>query len=149
MIKISHRGNIYGPEPSKENNPNYIYETLQKNYDCEIDLWLVDKKIFLGHDKPDFEIPLSFLIDHMNALWIHCKNLEILDFMVAMAKEGNSFNFFWHQKDNFTLTSKLFIWTYPGQQIQKFSIIVNLGLPNNFRAANSFAGVCSDYIAYY
>jgi hypothetical protein len=31
---------------------------------------------------------------------------------------------FWHQNDDFTLTSKNYIWTYPGQPYTASSVIV-------------------------
>ena len=37
MIFISHRGNIYGPEISNENSPNYIQKALDLDLNVEID----------------------------------------------------------------------------------------------------------------
>ena len=34
------------------------------------------------------------------------------------------FNFFWHQQDDFTLTNRGYIWTYPGKCITPMSIMV-------------------------
>ena len=36
MILISHRGNISGPNPERENHPEYIFEALQAGYDVDI-----------------------------------------------------------------------------------------------------------------
>ena len=42
MILVSHRGNLSGPDPDKENNPTQINKTLDLGYDCEVDLWIKD-----------------------------------------------------------------------------------------------------------
>ena len=33
-----------------------------------------------------------------------------------MKKIDKTFNYFWHQNDKFTLTSKGYIWTFPGNK---------------------------------
>ena len=38
MKIISHRGNIRGPNPEKENRPSYIDCALGNGYDVEIDI---------------------------------------------------------------------------------------------------------------
>ena len=38
MKLIAHRGNVSGPKPSQENNPEYIDEALFAGFDAEIDL---------------------------------------------------------------------------------------------------------------
>ena len=38
MKLIAHRGNIDGPNPSKENHPEYIESAIVDGYDVEIDL---------------------------------------------------------------------------------------------------------------
>ena len=44
MKLISHRGNLEGPNPERENHPDYIYGALQAGYDVEIDVWWVEGK---------------------------------------------------------------------------------------------------------
>ena len=48
MLKIAHRGNTDGPS-SKENSPEYIQEAIDQGHDAEIDIWLIDGKLFSGH----------------------------------------------------------------------------------------------------
>ena len=60
MILISHRGNLSGPNPNRENSKEYILEALDKGYSVEIDVWLVKDKIYLGHDNPEYEINIDF-----------------------------------------------------------------------------------------
>lgn len=144
MVLISHRGNTNGPNPTKENNPSYILETLSKGYDVEIDVWLKNGTFFLGHDSPLYEIDESFLENER--LWCHSKNFDSLEKMLSNKK----IHFFWHQVDDFTLTSKNIVWTFPGKIITKNSVCV---LPENSNYSkedikNCF-GVCSDYIKNY
>ena len=53
-IFISHRGNLLGKDLNLENNPTQVESVIKKGYDCEIDLHMVGKKLFLGHDEPQY-----------------------------------------------------------------------------------------------
>jgi hypothetical protein len=138
MKFIAHRGNLDGPS-KEENKPTYIEQSISLGYDCEIDVRYIDQKLYLGHDTPDYEIDLHFLLHHSKKVWIHCKNVEALDYLLPF-----DLNLFWHQEDHYTLTSKGFIWCYPGMNTTKRSIIV---MPewNDFRITEAY-GVCSDFI---
>jgi hypothetical protein len=57
MILISHRGNLNGPNPERENHPDYIWEALRAGYEVEIDVWWVEGKFKLGHDEPQYDFP--------------------------------------------------------------------------------------------
>jgi hypothetical protein len=140
MKYIAHRGNINGPNV-KENQPDYILETIKSGYDCEIDVRYINDKLFLGHDNPDYEIDINFLIDNSKYLWIHCKNIEALDMLL----DFKDLNIFWHQEDNYTITTKGFIWCYPKMISTNKSIIL---MPewNNFEISKKYYGICSDYI---
>ena len=142
MKLIAHRGLINGPDKALENNPNQIQLALEQGFDCEIDLWIVDDKFYLGHDNPQFHVEQNFI--EQQGLWIHAKNLDALHYLLS-----TNLNFFWHQTDNYTLTSNRYIWTYPGQSLTQHSIMV---MPewedttlNNARQASCFA-VCSDFV---
>mgnify|MGYP001279324723 FL=1 len=146
---IAHRGNINGPNPKLENSPLEIDKTLSKGYDVELDLWFINEKLFLGHDEGQYEINLNWLEQRKERLWIHCKNLSSIKFLKEIKCD---FNFFFHESDFCTLTSKGFIWTRPGEELTKFSICV---MPeyaskdwelNILEFINIPFGVCSDYI---
>ena len=62
MILISHRGNLDGKNESEENNPIYIEEALNAGYEVEIDVWYDGEQLYLGHDNPEYEIELEFLM---------------------------------------------------------------------------------------
>lgn len=144
MIYIAHRGLFLGPDLTKENHPGQIALAIEKGYHVEIDLRLIDSKLVLGHDSPNYEINQYWLRN--NKLWIHCKNIEAL---VYLAKHSWKYNFFYHENDQYTLTSFGFIWTFPGKDLTDQSIMV---MPehvdktlNNAKIANCY-GICSDYI---
>lgn len=142
MIYISHRGNLNGPNKELENNPSYIEKALLLGYDVEIDVWYLDNNIFLGHDKPQYSIDISFLKNPK--IWCHAKNIEALSLFI---KHKDFITFFWHQSDDYIITSNGYIWTYPGKQLTENSICV---LPEKIHQDYDIcAGICSDYISDY
>lgn len=118
MIIISHRGNIDGPNKDFENNPIYIEKCNKMGFDVEVDVWLKNNKFYLGHDEPQYEINFEFLKN--SNLWCHAKNKDALR---SMVKE-KEINCFWHQNDDYTLTSKGFIWVYPSIELINNSVAV-------------------------
>jgi hypothetical protein len=140
MIIIAHRGLLEGPDSDLENRPETILKTLNIGFHCEIDIWYINDKWWLGHDNPTYNIDYEFL--RTPNLWIHCKNLEALDKLLSTDLE-----YFWHEEDTVTLTSSNFIWTYPGKPlISKKSIAV---MPEKcdyepIELENIF-GICTDY----
>jgi hypothetical protein len=142
MKYIAHRGLVNGPDSNLENLPGQILLSLQAGHDCEIDVRYIDGKWMLGHDNPDFEVPFEFL--EQSGLWIHAKNLDAL---YQLSK--TNLVYFWHQEDDFTLTSDKYIWTYPGKELTINSVMVvpevidiTLEITRNVVCH----GICSDYI---
>ena len=140
MKFISHRGNLTGKNHLQENNPDYILQAIQLNFDVEIDVFYKNKQFYLGHDFPKFKVSKKFLEN--KKLWCHAKNLDALNAL----KETNA-HFFWHQNDDVTLTSNGYLWTYPGKKLFKKSICVlpELKLYNKIDCY----GICSDFIIKY
>jgi hypothetical protein len=156
MIYIAHRGNITDSNPSKENCPDYITSAIDQGYDAEIDVWYIEKDFFLGHDKPVCLIQPEFLMNEK--IWCHAKNKNAL---IQLKNLG--VHFFWHNTDDYTLTSKGFIWTYPGKPLTTESIAV---LPETLKnkvcdewtaiktqysidELKPVKGICSDIIEHY
>jgi hypothetical protein len=144
MKLIAHRGNINGKYESYENKPEYLDKAINKGFDIEIDVWLINGLLYLGHDKPQYKIEFSWLLDRISKLWVHCKNLEAVVYFQECEYE---FNYFWHQEDDITLTSKNYIWAYPGKQPIKNSIAVMPELYND--TVYECSGICSDMIQNY
>ena len=59
MKVISHRGNIKGSIPDKENRPSYIDCAIGNGYDVEIDIRMIGGELWLGHDEPQYKIEHS------------------------------------------------------------------------------------------
>ena len=140
MIYISHRGNISGPNEKFENKIEYVQNALDKGYEVEVDVRFENDKFFLGHDVNQFEVNENFLLN--KKIWCHAKTKDALS-----ALEKIKAHYFWHQEDDYTITSKGFVWTYPGKSLLTSSICV---LPEvaNYKEINCL-GICSDYIERY
>jgi len=145
MILISHRGNITGPNPEKENHPEYILAALQAGYDVEIDVWFENGKFMLGHDEPQYEFPFELLDKNYSRLWIHCKNMDALSVLNNLDSSGNKVNYFWHENDLGVLTSKGYIWS---TNLFNRGILVMPEVLNR-EPIETTLGVCSDYIEKY
>lgn len=147
MRLIAHRGNISGPNPERENRKDYIKEALELEYDVEVDIWFIDNKLYLGHDEPQEELILRGFWVGNNSIWYHCKNYEALDYCRRMGRARIPI-FFWHQDDDYTLTSNGVPWVYPSQPLVYQSICVMPEL-NNQEIPQDLYGICSDYIENY
>ena len=139
---IAHRGLIKGPSKTLENQPHNLRATLERGYDCEIDLWVFDDRLYLGHDGPQFNVTQAFIENPK--FWIHAKNLEALYWLTE-----TQLTYFWHEKDKYTLTSNGYIWSYPEQTLTNKSIRL---MPEwedpdltSVKKDVCFA-ICSDYI---
>ena len=145
MIKhyISHRGNIDGRIINVENSPEYINRALSQDYEVEIDVWFVNDSFYLGHDEPLYLVDEEFLEN--DKLWCHAKNEESFYKMLSNSK----IHCFWHQTDDYTLTSKGIPWVFPGKKVYENSIWV---LPEETIFKNIMINclvICSDYISKY
>jgi hypothetical protein len=151
MILISHRGNIDGPNPDKENNLDYIDKAISEGYDVEIDIWHENRIIFLGHDEPQYKVSVDWLRERKDNLWFHCKDLDSLSiFSTLKFSTYSNWKFFWHQNDYFTLTSNNLIWTYPGHELTETSIAVLPEQANYYDwQLEGCYGICSDFISQY
>lgn len=142
MKLIAHRGLTDGPDLALENHPSNIQKTLSQGFDAEIDVRYIDNKWYLGHDTATYEIAYDFLLQP--GLWLHAKNLEALCMFTADYK----LNFFWHQNDDFTLTSQGFIWTYPNKELTPKSICVlpEWNDPKFDNLPTECFGICSKFV---
>jgi len=147
---ISHRGNIDGVNQERENNPTYIDTALNLGYDVEVDIrGSFYTKFYLGHDEPEYIITPSWLFERAERLWIHAKDIQAL---YSLTQQASNFNVFWHQEDSYTITTKGYIWTYPGQTLTPSSIFVMPEISEQLFSNNeieSCAGICSDFIKKY
>jgi len=143
---ISHRGNTSGAHtPEFENRPDCIDYAL-KTYECEVDLWVIDNFFYLGHDKPQYKVDYRWLDERATKLWIHCKNMPAFKFC-----RPTPWHYFWHDTDQYTLTSKNIIWSYPTALAIPDAIIA---VPESFHGiqgtiqllkTTGILGICTDH----
>ena len=143
MIYISHRGNIDNIIPEKENTITYIEEAIDLGYEVEIDVRTKNGDLYLGHDNPDYEVSMEWLISHRNNLWIHAKDIKTLTTLLE-----TNLRFFYHEKENHTIISGTnLIWSHNILESNENSIIPLLSLSDlDLLPKHKIKGVCSDYI---
>jgi hypothetical protein len=145
MLVISHRGCLNGANPKLENKPSCILEALNYGLDCEIDI-VYDNGWYLGHDEPKYKVTFNWLVNHSFGLWLHCKSFQTLEKLVRRDGKNiwnNNLNYFWHENDRYTLTSKGYVWSLEGNtDIIKESIMVDL---SGKKSCHNILGVCTDY----
>ena len=143
MIFIAHRGNINGNYPDKENRADYIHDALNQGFDVEIDVWFTDNQWWLGHDEPKYKTGTS--IFRHRKVWTHAKNPEALNRL----RDFNC-HYFWHDGDDYAITSKGYIWCHKDAIVLPQSICV-LPESQGFEAGidPKCIGVCSDTVGYY
>jgi hypothetical protein len=144
MIKISHRGNLTGPNKERENTKEYISEAIVKGFYVEVDIWKIGDRFYLGHDEPTEEVDFQYLVDNNQNLVLHCKNVQ------ALQELKTCFVCFFHDSDDCVLMSNCsWIWTYPGRELTKDSIAVLPERIDYWRGITACLGVCSDYVSLY
>ena len=143
MKLIAHKGNVNGPDPSRENTPEQIEWCIENGYDVEIDVRYSPEKdkFYLGHDDLQHEINWWWLAGKQKNLWIHCKDLFTLHEFTART---SGYNYFWQQRDDYTLTSKGQIWASPAQDYNKDTVRV-IEDPEEVKEYDCYA-ICSDYV---
>lgn len=147
MKIIAHRANFEGPNTNKENQKFSINYCLELGYDVEIDIRFLEGKLYLGHDEPKVIISLEELRMIKNKVWIHCKNLNAISFFKQINEE---FNYFWHENDSYTLTSKGYIWAYPGKDLSPecISVMPEISKPlDEIKILKdiNISGICTDF----
>lgn len=139
MKIISHRGNLNGPDFETENTLNQYELALSKGFEIEIDVWKIHgSTVWIGHDSGDSVMPKSFLEENSNKLWVHAKSLSAVESLRFM----HGINWFWHENDKMTITSKGYIWCYPGTYIDGGISVVS---SREFQTDHDILGICTDY----
>ena len=148
MRIISHRGTLDGAIRQRENTTAYILEALARGFDVEIDVWLTDGVLRLGHDGPEELLDLESFDRYASRLWVHCKNVAALHYFCDL--EYPEYNFFGHSNDSFVVTSQKYVFSIPTREppmtITSRSVLV---MPEHFTFfkgdTEGFAAVLTDY----
>ena len=145
MKLISHRGNINGVEPSKENDPSYIDLALE-SYEVEIDIRLVKNEFMLGHDLGQYLVTKDWLQDRAKKLWVHCKDYQSFSSLC----ETNIKAFYHSVEPCVAVRNSDLIWCHRLADADHNSIVplleVNsLLLRKSLNGGNGVGAICSDY----
>ena len=158
MKIISHRGNLKGPDPLRENIPEAIEEALSLGYDVEIDVWYMGNSFWLGHDRNERKFNTMQLFDwcKLGDIYLHCKNHRALQmFLKDNANLLPNVYPFYHDVDNCILMRDDIIWVHP-KAVKSFENIPDnciAVLPNCKNVVSisddlnlsKFLGICTDY----
>jgi len=149
MILISHRGNIIGPNPSRENSPSYIDAAISAGYDVEVDITYLNGKFYLGHDTPDYEISEIWMEKRKDKIWFHCKNLDSASRLYEMQTDKIKYRYFCHSCDTYVLTSTGNIWVHDLTLNINDKCIIPLLNDDDVTeySGNIVYAVCTDYIS--
>ncbi|KAI8914585.1 hypothetical protein EDD86DRAFT_273634 [Gorgonomyces haynaldii] len=150
MIFIAHRALLHGPNKELENQPTMIDKTISLGFHVEVDVWLIDGALFLGHDGPEIPTDLQSLEKWAPYAYYHAKNIFALEFLLQKAREPNShFKCFYHNVDDYTITSDGKIWAYPGKKLVPGSICVMPEWKGEQEGFSECYGICTDYTQQY
>jgi len=135
MIVISHRGNLDGPKPDRENRVTYLEAALAAGFDVECDVWLVKDKLYLGHDTPGELAPQALLANPR--CWVHAKNAQALGPLLEL-----KVHCFFHDQDRATLTSQQWVWCLVGHYLPGARCVCLLPEVGGYLPGGA---VCTDY----
>lgn len=145
MRTIAHRANLHGPDIGTENTWGQIMRAIDAGFDVEVDLWFDENnhEYFLGHDGPKERINMAVMSRHFHHLWIHCKNLAALH---QLPMESAKAHYFWHENDQYTLTSHGIMWSYMGVPYTCSTVLVmpEQWLTTEYCSSDCLT-VCTDY----
>jgi glycerophosphoryl diester phosphodiesterase len=153
MILISHRGNINGCNFEKENTHEYIQQAIDAGFHVEIDVWLKNNQLFLGHDQPETPVYLDWLIERKEKLWVHTKNAESLFYLTS----NTDLTVFFHEEEKYSIINngrnnsgtiiKGVVWAHNLEKLNKNCIIPLLSKNDLTKKPTvEILGVCSDYV---
>ena len=139
MKLIAHRGNFNGRNKNRENTLEYIFEAIQVGFDVEVDIWSVNDEFYLGHDEPIYKITEYEMNLISLKCWYHAKNYKALERLMDRYD-----NVFFHNADDYTITSRGYIWSYTGKNVGKLGVVVMPELTPGFEIPSDAYGICSD-----
>jgi len=145
MKYISHRGNLNGPNPVRENAPDYIGEAIAAGFEVEMDLRMVGGHLYLGHDYPQYRVATSWIDHWQDKLLLHIKDTASLNYVMM---NRSKWHYFCHEHDRFTFTSQECVWLHDLSLQASLTTIVPLisrELLASYKNREVYA-ICSDYV---
>jgi len=143
---ISHRGNLSGPEPARENTAEFIDEAIKEGYPVEIDVRKNEDGLWLGHDEPISLVDINWLTDRKDNLLVHSKNVEALKEML-----DNDMRTFYHASERHVIIANTnLIWSHDISEATDISIIPLMSKSDiekfDLKKNNNMHGICSDNV---
>jgi len=151
---ISHRGNLDGKDPTRENTIEAITGAMALGYSVEFDVRMHGDTFWFGHDYPQRLIDLGRLTDLIKSyggtLYAHCKTIETLQHFVNQHKQGEQIVPFFHDNDECVLLRTNKIWVHPkmhdlADYYPNDTILVCPEWFDAFWMNTGFAGICTDF----
>ena len=112
MKIIAHRADINNRSSRRESTKSSVKDCVDLGFNVEIDKRLFYGNLYLGHNRTEEIIKKQEPRKIKNKVWILRKNLKAF-----FSQIQGDFNYFWHEEDSYTLTSKGYIWAYPGKEL--------------------------------
>lgn len=144
MILISHRGNISGQNGFTENTHEVIKKALSLGYYVEVDVrYDHSRGFYFNHDEmdtPNIRENKYFAHFDTERMIYHAKDLKSLE----MLKE-RGYHYFFHDKEEYTITSQGWIWANIGSKLSSETVCVCPEKGFNGNLMKCF-GICSDFI---
>ncbi len=144
MKLIAHRGNWKGRNSDLENSLVLLDSAVAYGFDVEVDVWKLDDGLFFGHDRPEIPVSAGIIQRLSPHAWFHAKNYLALEYML-----GEGHHVFFHDKDAYTVTSKGFVWAYPGRPLGHQGVACMPEYAPGFKVPENAYGVCSDNLLSY
>ena len=156
MRLISHRGNTNGNYLHKENCRKTLDQVIKLGYDVEVDLWKIGEKLYLSHDKPNYDdlINESWLLENSDNLLVHAKNREALDYLLNGWNQRKGYNhsifhYFSHENDKYAWTNRGYLIVFPGYEAIEHANVIIMMPEQGTRIPKTCYGICSDFVENY
>jgi hypothetical protein len=158
MLLISHRGNVDGITPSKENTIPYMQQALARGFHVETDIYEHAGELYFGHAYGDSgeKVNWDFLACNSHKLLLHCKDARSIGII-----SKHDLNWFCQEHDSYAISSRDLVIAHSKQggmvysKLDRYldSTIIMLpeknGLGKKFLEELGCVGVCSDIISFY
>lgn len=116
-LRIYHRGNSRRA-PAVENDPVRLSTIVAAGGHVEVDVWLHEGVVFVGHDAPATVVDWSWLVDIASRALIHCKDgATFVGLRTWFAERGIEADLFYHTTEDYALSTGGKIIVYPGQPL--------------------------------
>lgn len=147
----AHRGNLFGPKPELENTMEYIDQAIKFGFKVEVDVWLEDNNLYLGHDNPEQLITFDYLFSRTDDLLVHAKNVEAFIYLSSRTK----LNVFFHTYEQVVMSSNgnlIFhpehypLVNVPPDAIFSMPEYGNIKLPSYRNVITDYAGTLWSYL---